>query len=141
MLDKWCKNVQACQKCKNLKKKNQKDCSLINIFEDLEFGKQIPSIWTDWYERRNAKIMVIGQDWGPFCDMERLQNLYQARKDSKNWNELIASEKSSTKKMFTKYFVNAAEEVDFAIEDPETLKQVYFTNAILCARKRRFLSR
>jgi len=51
--------------------KNNVDCSLINIYENSKFAKEIPSIWTDWYNRLDSKIMIIGQDWGPFEDMKK----------------------------------------------------------------------
>ena len=46
-----------CKRCIELKNRNGKDCSLINIYEDDTFAKKIPSIWTDWYNRINAKII------------------------------------------------------------------------------------
>lgn len=52
-----------CTRCLNIKSSNKKDCSLINIYKDQDFCRNIPSIWTDWFNRLDLKIMVIGQDW------------------------------------------------------------------------------
>ena len=37
----------TCQKCINLRNKSGRDCSLVNIYNNLTFSKNIPSIWTD----------------------------------------------------------------------------------------------
>ena len=58
--------MALCNKCINMKNKNGIDCSLINIYKNKEFAKNIPSVWTDWYNKLNSKIMIIGQDWEPY---------------------------------------------------------------------------
>lgn len=63
--EKFCellKSMKQCEKCSNLINNKGKDYSLINIYSDDEFCKNIPSIWTDWLNRLNSKIMIIGQD-------------------------------------------------------------------------------
>lgn len=118
-----------CEKCMNLKNKNGKDCSLINIYKDNEFSKKIPSIWTDWYNRINSKIMIIGQDWGPFLDMKHLNEKYRDKKSKNNWKELIEEEKSSTKQRLTNYMLKSSKGKISNLDD------IYVTNAIMCARK------
>jgi len=83
-----------CKRCIELKNRNGKDCSLINIYKDNKFAKKIPSIWTDWYNRINAKIMIIGQDWGPFVDMKRLNSEY-LQEENKNNNPTVKVEKDT----------------------------------------------
>ena len=92
------KDLSACDKCVNFKCSSK---SLINIYKNYEFCINIPSIWTDWLNRLNSDIMIIGQDWGPYNDMKKLHNLLS--EDKSNWNELIELEKSNTKKMLEKY--------------------------------------
>ena len=87
----------TCQKCINLKNKNDRDCSLLNIYNNLTFSKNIPSIWTDWFNRLNSEIMIIGQDRGPYVDMETLHQLYMQNPTKSNWENLIEQEKSNTK--------------------------------------------
>ena len=58
--------MALCNKCINMKNKSGIDCSLINIYKNKEFAKNIPSVWTDWYNKLNSKIMIIGQDWEPY---------------------------------------------------------------------------
>ena len=83
LYNKLLKNLESCEKCCKLQSKNGKDYSLINIYKDNQFCKNVPSIWTDWFNRLNSKIMIIGQDWGPYCDMELLNKLYlkESRRD------------------------------------------------------------
>lgn len=49
-----------CDKCTNFSCSKK---SLINIYKEKEFCKNIPSIWTDWFNRLDSKIMIVGQDW------------------------------------------------------------------------------
>ena len=108
--------MSLCNKCINMKNKNGIDCSLINIYKNKEFSKNIPSVWTDWYNRLNSKIMIIGQDWGPYNDMEKI------------YNKIINEEKSMTKKMLENYLIQSS-------KDENILDKIYITNAIMCARK------
>ncbi len=126
--------LSFCQKCTSLKKKNGKDCSLINFYEDMDMREKIPSIWTDWKRRKNSNVVIIGQDWGPYCDMENLYLEYKKKETEINWKALIESEKSLTKKMLTKYLKDSAFQESFFLEE-DFLDDIYITNAILCARR------
>lgn len=128
-LDKLFEEMGKCQKCKNLKSRYEKDYSLINIFEDKEFCKNIPSIWTDWYNRLDADIMIIGQDWGPFSDMKKLNEQYIKKQTKENWINLIETERSNTKKLLAKYIMESSN------GKMTNLDKVYITNAIMCARQ------
>ncbi len=130
-LDNLFKQMSICTKCKNLKSKKGNDQSLINIFENECFYKNIPSIWTDWYNRLDAKIMLVGQDWGPFIDMNKFHELYINNPSKKNWKNIIEQEKSTTKRLLTKYLVQSAKNFNINI----SLDDIYITNAIMCARK------
>lgn len=117
------KDLSVCDKCTNFKYSSK---SLINIYKDYDFCINIPSIWTDWFNRLNSKIMIIGQDWGPYKDMKKFHNLLN--EDKSNWKELIESEKSSTKKMLEKYIKESSNK-------KYSLGDMYITNAIMCARQ------
>lgn len=121
--EKYIIELGKCDKCTNLKCKEK---SLINIYRDNNFSKNIPSIWTDWFNRLNSKIMIIGQDWGPYKDMKKLNEML--KNDKSNWNELIESEKSNTKKLLEKYIKDSS-------DNKYTLNDIFITNAIMCARQ------
>lgn len=127
------RQMRECQKCLNMHK-GDRDCSLINIYEQEEFARNIPSIWTDWYNRLDADIMIVGQDWGPFIDMKKLNHEYLKNGSKESWDVLIESEKSLTKKMLTKYIVDSARLCDIDINE-DYMSRIYVTNAIMCARK------
>ena len=114
-----------CEKCINI---NNKDRALINIFQNITFCKNIPSIWTDWFNRLDAKIMIIGQDWGPYSDMKILNELYMLKPSKKNWKHLIEQEKSNTKKQL-EYYINESSHNTYNLDD------IFVTNAIMCARQ------
>lgn len=122
-------DMGKCDKCVSMYSQNSIECSLINIYKNTEFGKKIPSIWTDWYSRLNSKIMIIGQDWGPFEDMKKLNEKYLEDPTKENWNKLIEEEKSLTKKQLTKYLVESSKGKITSIND------IYITNAVMCGRK------
>ena len=124
------KDMGKCLKCMNMHK-GSKDCSLVNIYKNIDFAKSIPSIWTDWLNRLDAEIMIIGQDWGPFQDMVMLNKSYI---NNHNWQELMNSEKSLTKKMLYNYLLASAKLYGKVI-DEEYINKIYITNAIMCARQ------
>ncbi len=124
------KEMSICNKCINLKKNGGMDCSLINIYTDVEFSKNIPSIWTDCFNRLNSKIMIIGQDWGPFQDIKKLHDSYVKNQTEDNWNFLINQEKSMTKRMLTKYLIESSKK-----NNEKILNKIFITNAIMCARQ------
>jgi len=127
--DELIRDMSTCKKCLSMKNKKNRDCSLINIYENIKFAKEIPSIWTDWYNRLDSKIMVIGQDWGPFVEMQRINKLYLQNPTKDNWNKLIEEEKSLTKKQLTKYLIESSN------GKLNSLNNIYITNAIMCGRK------
>lgn len=112
-----------CDKCTNLK---CKDKSLINIYQDYKFCTNIPSIWTDWFNRLDSKIMIVGQDWGPYDDMKKFNNLLE--NDKSNWKEIIELEKSNTKKLLENYIKESSNR-------KYSLNDIFITNAIMCARQ------
>ncbi len=129
LFDELIDDMGRCKKCISMCSKNNKDCSLVNIYKNKRFAKEIPSIWTDWYNRLDSKIMVIGQDWGPFEDMKKLNKRYLDNPSKENWVKLINEEKSLTKKNLTKYLLESFEDKNISIND------IYITNAIMCGRK------
>lgn len=128
LFDELIVDMSKCQKCLFMHNKNNVDCSLINIYKKDEFAKQIPSIWTDWFNRLDSKIVVIGQDWGPYEDMKKINEKYIENPTKENWFKLIEEEKSLTKKQLTKYLIESSNGKITSIED------IYITNAIMCAR-------
>ncbi len=118
-----------CKRCLSMVSKNNIDHSLINIYEDSTFARGIPSIWTDWYNRLDSKIMIIGQDWGPFEDMKRLNEKYLENPTKESWVKIMEEERSLTKKQLTKYMVESSNGKITSIDD------IFITNAIMCARK------
>ena len=116
-------NLAVCDKCTNFKNSFK---SLINIYKDYDFCVNIPSIWTDWFNRLDSDIMIIGQDWGPYNEMEKFYELLN--QDKSNWKELIELEKSNTKRMLEKYIKESS-------NNRYSLDNIYITNAIMCARQ------
>lgn len=121
--EKFIKELRKCDKCINLNCQNK---SLINIYQDYDFCTNIPSIWTDWFNRLNSKVMIIGQDWGPYNDMKKFNVLLD--KNKSNWKEIIELEKSNTKKILENY-IKESSIGKYSLDD------MFITNAIMCARQ------
>lgn len=115
-------DLGKCTKCTNMKCAHK---SLINIFKDKDFCMNIPSIWTDWFNRLDADIMIIGQDWGPYVEMKKFYD--RLNNDKSNWKSLINSEESLTKKRL-EYFIRESSNNTYSLDE------IYVTNAIMCAR-------
>lgn len=128
MFDKLMEDMKSCNKCVSTDK-DSNDKSLVNIYRDLEFAKKIPSIWTDWYNRLDSKIMIIGQDWGPQIEMKKINDMYLKNETKSNWKKLIEVEASLTKKQLTKFMIESSKGKINSIDD------IYITNAIMCARQ------
>ena len=112
-----------CDKCTNFKCKNK---SLINIYKDYDFCTNIPSIWTDWFNRLDSEIMIIGQDWGPYNDMKKFNEMLN--EDKSNWRCIVEDEKSNTKKLLSRYIKESS-------NNKYTLFDIFVTNGIMCARQ------
>lgn len=125
--DKLLDDVSKCQCCKNLAVYG-KDKSLYNVFKDRDKDFVIPSIWTDWKNRLDAKVMVIGQDWGPYKEMLDLYFEYAKDMSKEKYQELMDSEKSRTKKNLVEFMVTSSKGKISNLDD------IYITNAILCGR-------
>lgn len=127
LFDELINSMADCKKCMSLEKKNGRNCSLINIYQNNKFCKNIPSIWTDWFNRLDSKIMIIGQDWGPYNDMKKLNISYMESPTKDNWKSLIEQERSTTKKML-EYYIKESSNGKY------NLDKIFITNAIMCAR-------
>lgn len=122
-LEKLFEKLGNCNQCLSFPNLNK---SLINIYQNLDFSVNIPSIWTDWFHRVDSSIMIIGQDWGPYQEMKTLHD--KLNYDKSNWKDLIESEKSNTKKLLA-YYIEQSSQGTYTLDD------LFVTNAILCARK------
>lgn len=116
-------SLENCEKCTNF---DCKEKSLINFYKEKELCINIPSIWTDWFNRIESDIMIIGQDWGPYNDMKKFHNLL--KDDKSNWKEIIELEKSNTKRML-EHYIKSSSNNKYSLDD------IFITNAIMCARQ------
>lgn len=136
------KEAADCTKCERFNgKKKEADGydGLINIFQNDQIALNIPSIWTDWINRADSKLMIVGQDWGPYIDMERLYKKYcksiAAERDRREaWSAIVNEPESMTKKLMTEFIVQSSKEMGIDV-DETILDSFFVTNAVLCARK------
>ena len=70
--------------------------------------------------------MIIGQDWGPYNDMKKFNEMLN--EDKSNWRCIVEEEKSNTKKLLSRY-------IKESINNKYTLFDIFVTNGIMCARQ------
>ncbi len=134
--------ASKCTLCEKFGRKKSKEGhfdGLINFFIDKNMYLNIPSIWTDWVNRSESKIMIVGQDWGPYIDMQKINNRYRRLVDlGENeecaWKTVVNEKESMTKSLMTEFIIRSAAQYDINI-DEKIMESFYITNAVLCARK------
>ena len=136
--------ASKCTLCKSFNpnkpnKSEGKSDGLINCFSRKELFLNIPSIWTDWINRSEAKIMIVGQDWGPYTDMYKYYERYSnmiilGEKEEDAWKSIVDEKESMTKQLLKEFLVRSAEVYDINLGE-NFLDSFYITNAVLCARK------
>jgi len=137
--NKLIKDMGKCELCSQLFKKSNKkliDCSLINIYKDESICLNIPTVWTDWYSRINADIMIVGQDWGPYQDMLKYRDEYieLLKTDEDAWINLVRRQESLAHKNMYKFLKASAKLENYELEE-NFMDNIYVTNAVMCARQ------
>jgi uracil-DNA glycosylase family 4 len=138
-------DVKQCTKCKSIKVKRGgeiQDCGLINFIADPDTDGKVPTIWTDWFNRLDAKVAVIGQDWGPISGIRKYVSLYENRLSERLeksnsqdvWNEIVRDPDSMTSRYMIDFFKQSAaiEKVNIPLG---FMDSIFVTNAVLCSRK------
>ena len=107
-----------------------KSCTKCELFPDNMFCNIIASksktgigFWSDAYQNYDAKVMIVGQDWGSELSVNNKAPVYEPyywEPNFSSWKNLMA-------------FLKIA---NFDVADNAyAFTDIYLTNAILCARK------
>lgn len=83
---------------------------LVNQFKLHEF---IPNKWFDWSSSDKAKVIIVGQDWGPYVFLKKYVDKYkiESKKDSFDYNKfLFATFSSRTEKMLLQFLQKSFKE-------------------------------
>lgn len=128
-----------CEKFNRRGSKGRLYDGLVNFFVDKNMYLNIPSIWTDWINRCDSKIMIVGQDWGPYIDMQKCNARYKKLLDSGEaeecaWKAIVNEKESMTKCLMTEFIIRSAAQYNINI-DESIIESCFITNAVLCARK------
>ncbi|MDO8609032.1 MAG: uracil-DNA glycosylase family protein [bacterium] len=107
---------------------------LVNQFKLHKF---IPNKWFDWDPIGNDKIMIVGQDWGPYVFLKKYVNRYEVENKKSNFNYqefLFDSFSSRTEKMILRSFEKSyLEKYGKNIETKEW-NHFFFTVAVFFCR-------
>jgi uracil-DNA glycosylase len=102
----------------------------------------VPSHATDWTRRLNARIMVVGQDWGAAegeLGVIALRRRFEAEASGSKhaaevWQEMIRP--MGTDATRTPMYYDASARLEGAGKVPaDFMHHVYYTNAVMCVRR------
>jgi uracil-DNA glycosylase family 4 len=133
--------VKKCNRCMPIYVKRGgkiKDCGLVNFLADDDIGYTVPTIWTDWLNRLEAEIFIVGQDWGPIEAIKKFSDKFKKYSDSFSsssvWRNLVREPDGMTTRYLTEHLRKSAR--FHSIELPKYfLDDIFVTNAVLCARQ------
>lgn len=111
------------------------DVGMINPFKLHSF---IPNKWFDWKDYLDARIMIIGQDWGPYIALEKYFSEYDLDSKQPDFDYhkfLFKTFSSRTEKFIMKNISTTFEEVFRKEMKTENWKDVIFSIAVLFTRK------
>lgn len=119
------------------KKRNGKltNIGFVNQYAKHEF---IPNKWFDWENRANAKIMIIGQDWGPYIALKPYVERYNEQKDKPGFNldDFMFDTFSSRTERFIMKAIETTYKKHFNNEiTHKTWNDIFFTVAIMFTRQ------
>lgn len=135
--------LKDCTRCLNIYDEHAtaRDRSLINFWNDREIGYSVPTIWTDWHQKLDARVLVVGQDWGPISDIKKISHEYKTLVDKMGedqtqniWRTLARQVRSNTGKKLLEFMHQSARLESIAIPS-NFVDYIYITNAVLCARQ------
>jgi hypothetical protein len=84
--------------------------------------------------------MVVGQDWEPISDINKLSSEYKLALETPReanlniWDEMVRKPKSTTCK-FLLYFLEQSARIERLNLPDNFIDDIYVTNAVLCARR------
>lgn len=115
------------------------DLGLVNFYGDTEFLKFFADIWVDWEPRLGAKLMIVGQDWGPYIEMRKIADKVKdeikvgGNLDDVRYKFINNSTHRTTKFLFQAIEENAKRNNINLPENP--MDYVFVTMAVLFARQ------
>lgn len=127
-------NKKVTQSYKNRKGKKVN----IGFINQFSLHNSIPNKWFDWENRVNVKILIIGQDWGPYSALLPYITKYEALKDQEDYNYdnyLFETFSSRTEKFIIKVVEKSYFEKFNKQITQEVWNNFFFTVAIMFTRQ------
>jgi hypothetical protein len=110
----------------------------IGFVNQFALHKKIPNKWFDWENRINAKIMIIGQDWGPYSALLPYIEGFNKESINKNFdydNFLFKTFSSRTEKFILQSIERSFEEEFNKKISKDVWREFVFTVAVLFTRQ------
>lgn len=121
------------------------DVGMINIYRDRDIINNFPTLWTDWRNRLDSRIMIFGQDWGPIEAVMETVRMYKGWKsdnksmedplpDGELWKAFVRSEDDRSTNNLIKFLKKSASLENVELPDNFT-DDIYVSMAIMFARR------
>ena len=125
--------VKTCKQCQ--------DCSAVATPNSVqiapckeEFLKEI-NLWTHWEGGKNnlnAKILLLGQDWGCYEGQKAIENI-------KNNNHYMKNNRCVTNLNLVELFKQLGYDIENDVAEPgKQMTDLFFSNLVLCYRNKGF---
>jgi uracil-DNA glycosylase family 4 len=96
------------------------------FINQFSLHETISDLWFDWTNKLDSKIMIIGQDWGPYVYLAQNIQKYKLRQNKIRYNDFISEmSQSKTEKFIFKMLSNL---------NLSPHNDIFFTVAILFCR-------
>lgn len=124
-------------RCEHLQAKRNGITSDVSLINQFARHSAIPNKWFDWTSRANSRIMVIGQDWGPYIFLQKYSDDWEKENDKSQQNLekfMFKTFSSRTEKFIMKTIpevYNKATGKDF---DESLWSEFIFTVAVMFTR-------
>jgi uracil-DNA glycosylase len=133
----WTELAQNTKVTEHFKNRNgiNTNIGFVNQYAKNQF---IPNKWFDWENRADAKIMIIGQDWGPYSALLKYVTDYEIHKADPNFNYeefLFKTLSSRTEKFIINSIQNSYIETFNKQIDAKRWNDFIFTVAIMFTRQ------
>ncbi len=105
---------------------------LVNQFSKNEF---IPNVWFDWKYSIDASVIIIGQDWGPYIELNKIISRYKKHHQEESFSYddfLLNTFHSRTENFILKALAETCPKANVSKKD--FLKMFMFTVAVLFTR-------
>lgn len=128
--DSLVRDVQSCTRC------DTAGGSVKLMHCPLSREVNLWSCWEGGRKRLDAKVLLVGQDWGPCCSDDHIWSVLQALGQGCNAHLYMSGNDSKTDDHLIELFKNIGYDVKNDSNSTRPSEDLFFTNFVLCYRSK-----